>query len=97
MTKRQRALGVTDYGYQRGIKEDEFLADNEAFLAKLATIKKGQYTGLSIAKKWFPELGDYALRLKLEEMKPFLYGLSVLLPENFYYTNDNGLDCLTVR
>lgn len=51
MTKRQKALGVTEYGYQRGIKEGEFLADGEAFLAKIATVKKGQYIALDITKQ----------------------------------------------
>lgn len=37
MTRRQKALGVTEYGYQRGVKEGEFLADMECFLAKMAT------------------------------------------------------------
>ncbi len=41
MTKRQKMLGVTEYGYQRGIKEDEWLADMECFLAKISTVKKG--------------------------------------------------------
>ena len=42
MTKRQKALGVTEFGYEVGIKEGEFLLNSEAFLAKMATIKKGR-------------------------------------------------------
>lgn len=41
MTKRQKMLGVTEYGYTRGIVKGEFLADNETFLANAATIKRG--------------------------------------------------------
>lgn len=40
MTKRQKALGVTQFGYEVGIKEGNFLLNSEAFLAKMATIKK---------------------------------------------------------
>lgn len=95
MTKRQKALGVTEYGYQRGIKEGEFLADMECFLAKMATLKKGQYKALEITKKWCGEMGA---RVKHEyEVKPLLNGLTVKMPEKFYYTDTNGLDCLTVK
>lgn len=94
MTKRQRALNVTEYGYQRGIIKGEFLADNEAFLAKAATIIKGQYNGMAICKEWF---GQYAGDAKLEQMKPFLFGLTATMPEHFCYSDTHGLDCLTVR
>jgi hypothetical protein len=94
MTNRQRALKVTEYGYQRGIIKGEFLADNEAFLAKAATIAKGQYKGIAICKKWF---GEYAGYSKLEQMKPFLFGLTAVMPEHFHYSDTHGLDCLTVR
>ena len=94
MTKRQKMLGVTEYGYQRGIKEGEFLADYEAFLAKAATIKKGQYIALELTKAWFPNGGA---EIKHEyEVKPFLHGLTASIPEHFIYTDTNGLDCLTV-
>lgn len=95
MTKRQKALGVTAYGYQRGIVDGEFLADREAFLAKAATIKKGQYTGLEITKQWLGEVG--ASVIHEYDVKPRLFGLTVTMPEHFYYTDTNGLDCLTVR
>lgn len=95
MTKRQKMLGVTEYGYQRGIKEGEFLADFECFLAKVATIKKGQYIALNITKSWFPNGGA---EVKHEyEVKRYLYGLTVRFPQHFIYTDTNGLDCLTVK
>lgn len=93
MTNRQKALGVTEYGYKRGITDNEFLTSNEAFLAKIATVKKGQYHGIDIIEKWFG-IKSY---VKLEEMKPFLSGLTVIMPEHFYYTDTNGLDLLTIR
>lgn len=95
MTKRQKALGVTEYGYQRGIVKGEFLADREAFLAKAATIKKGQYTGLDITKQWIGEMGTAVIHEY--DVKPRLFGLSAVMPEHFYYTDTNGLDCLTVK
>lgn len=94
MTKRQKSLGVTAYGYWRGIVEGEFLADIEAFTAKAATIKKGQYRGLQLATEWF---GDFCPEMKLEQMRPFLFGLTATLGDHFNYTDTNGLDCLTVR
>ena len=97
MTKRQKSLGVTEYGYERGIIKEEYLADHEAFLAKAATIRKGQYTGLSIAKEWFSDFPEGAARMKLEEMKPFFFGLTAIMPDKFYYTDTNGLDTLTVK
>lgn len=93
MTNRQKALGVTEYGYQRGIVQGEFLADREAFLAKAATIKKGQYLGRALATMWFGEYGE----CKLFQIQPYLFGLTATMPEHFYYTDTNGLDCLTVR
>lgn len=98
MTKRQKMLGVSEYGYNRGIICKEFLADYEAFKAKAATLKKGQYTGESIARAWFPEFADdeWFIRIKLEEMKPFFFGLTVNHPSHFYYTDTFGLDCLDV-
>jgi len=97
MTKRQKSLGVTKYGYERGIVNGEFLADHEAFLAKAATIRKGGYTGLSIAEEWFSDLPEWVARIKLDEMKPFFFGLTAIMPDKFYYTDTHGLDSLTVR
>lgn len=95
MTKRQKALGVTEYGYQRGFKEGEFLADMECFLAKMATVKKGQYRGIELTKKFCGELGA---SIKHEyEVKPLLNGLTFLYPDYFYYTDTCGLDCLTIK
>ena len=94
MTNRLKALGVTEYGYKRGILKDEFLADNEAFLAKAATIQKGQYNGIDITKQWLGEDVGYS---KHEELKPFWYGLTAIMPKHFYYTDTHGLDCLTIK
>lgn len=93
MTQRQRKLGVTEYGYTRGIIEDEFLTGMEAFLAKAATIKKGQYKGMDIIEMWFG-IRSY---MKLEQCKSFFFGLGVILPNNFHYTDTHGLDLLTVK
>ena len=94
MTNRQKALGVTEYGYHRGIEKGEFLADFEAFLAKAATIKKGQYKAIDITKAWF---GEWAGESKHEQVKPFLNGLSATRNRHFNYTDTHGLDLLTVR
>ena len=99
MTNRQKKLGVTEYGYKRGIIKGEFLADNEAFRAKAATIKKGEYRGRDIIAAWFPEYADMAgfMLLKLEEAKPFFFGLTAVLPNNFNYSDTHGLDKLSVK
>lgn len=101
MTKRQKMLGVTEYGYQRGIVEGEFLADIETFLAKIATVKKGQYLGRNVAKMFFAEEckrhGEWYVDCKLKQMQSFLFGLTAIMPEHFYYTDTNGLDCLTIQ
>lgn len=100
MTKRQKALGVTEYGYNRGIKEKEWLADSEAFLAKIATVKKGQYIALNLTKEWIKKDGHddtYAYITHEYDVKPFLHGLTARMPEHFYYTDTYGLDCLTVK
>ena len=95
MTNRQKALGVTEYGYQRGIKQDEWLADYECFKAKAATIKKGQYKALEITKKWY---GEFCAEVVHEyTVKRYLFGLSINHPDKFYYTDTCGLDCLTVK
>jgi len=94
MTNRQKALGVTEYGYKRGIIDGEFLTSPEAFLAKAATLKKGEYYGINITKKWFGENAGHA---KHEEVQPFWRGLTALMPEKFYYSDTHGLDSLWVR
>lgn len=95
MTKRQKALGVTEFGYEIGIKKGEFLLNIEAFLAKMATVKKGEYRAIELTKKWLGE--DCAIVKHEFDVKPMLRGLAVIMPEHFYYTDTNGLDCLTVR
>ena len=99
MTNRQKKLGVTEYGYERGIKRGEFLSDFEAFKAKAATIKKGQYRGIDIIKSWMPEMAEYetCIYMKMQQAKPFFFGLDATLQEHFVYTDTNGLDTLTVR
>lgn len=77
MAKRQKSLGVTEYGYKRGYKEDEFLA------------------GIEITKLWCGEL--CAEILHEYEVKRYWNGLTVIMPEHFYYTNTFRLDSLTVR
>lgn len=96
MTNRQKALGVTEYGYQRGIIEGEWLADYECFKAKAATIKKGQYKALEITKKWLGN--DFCAEIIHDaDVKRFLFGLSCNHPDKFNYTDTFGLDCLTVK
>lgn len=101
MTKRQRMLGVTDYGYQRGIVQGEFLADLESFLAKIATVKKGQYFGRDVAKMFFAEeckqQGEWLVDCKFKQMQPFLVALTVIMPTHIYYANTHGLDCLNIQ
>ncbi len=93
MTNRQKKIGVTQYGYQRGIKDNEFLSSNEAFLAKIATLKKGQYKGMDIIAKWF----GYESEAKLEQLKPYFYGVTAVKSEYFNYTDTHGLDLLTIK
>lgn len=94
MTKRQKALGVTEYGYRRGCILGEFMADYESFFAKAATIKKGQYIGLDIAKKWFDD--EYVAAGLHPEMQRFFFAISCNCSSHFIYSNTHGLDCLTV-
>lgn len=94
MTNRQKMLGVTEYGYERGIKQDEWLADNEAFLAKAATLKKGEYRGFDVLVMWNSEL--FAI-CKFREVVPFFLGLAAAHPEHFSYTCTNDLDTLIVK
>jgi len=99
MTKRQENIGVTAEGYNSGIVKEEFLANFEAFTAKASTLKKGEYKGIEITKKWFPDYAEMEsfIRTKHEEMKPFLFGLTARFPEYFNYTDTYGLDILTVK
>ena len=94
MTKRQRMLGVTMEAYEKGIIKGEFLANWEAFLAKAATTKKGEYNGIDITRMWFGEDAGFT---KHEQVKPFWFGLTAIMPEHFNYTDTCGLDCLTVK
>ena len=95
MTNRQKAIGVTEYGYERGIKDNEWRADYECFLAKLATVKKGEYILTNLVAKWIGS--DCGASIIAEEIRPYVYGASVNHPDKFYYTNTFGLDCLTVK
>jgi hypothetical protein len=99
MTNRQKKLGVTECGYIQGIIDGNFLANFDAFKAKAATIKKGQYNGAVIIKEWFPEYADckWFVEMKLSQAQPFLFGLSATMPEHFVYTDTHGLDLLTVK
>lgn len=108
MTNRQKKLGVTEYGHKRGIIDGEFLSSNEAFRAWIATIKKGQHLGVNIVLNHIIKKNllyadyDYDVlmrfaRTKLEQVKPFLFGLTATMPEHVYYTDTNGLDTLTLR
>lgn len=93
MTKRQKSLGVTQYGYWSGIIDGNFLSDFESFKAKAATIKKGQYHGAQLAEQWFGR----AYQTKLKKIKPFLSSLAAMLPDHFNYSDTKGLDLLTVK
>ena len=96
MTKRQKALGVTEFGYEVGIKEGNFLLNIEAFLAKMATVKKGEYIGLELTKMLLGN--DCCAVVKHEyDVKPLLRVLTAIMPEHFYYTDTNNLDCLTLK
>ena len=100
MTSRQKALGVTEHGYQAGIVEGNWMRDIEAFAAKAATLKRGaQYHGKDIIKMWMPEYADMDgfVTAKREECIPYLNGISIMHPEAYHYTNTHGLDLLTVR
>lgn len=93
MTNRQKALGCTEYGVAMA-KDGEWLADFDSFLAKAATIKKGQYIGF----KLFSDLLGFESIVKYEyDVKPFLFGLDAAHNDHFVYTDTNGLDCLTVK
>lgn len=105
MTKRQINMGVTEDGI-KAAKSGEFLRDMEAFVAKMSTVKKGQYRGVDLTIKLIREadeknglsFSEGCARITHEyDVKPMLFGLTVRLPEYFYYTDTNGLDCLSVR
>jgi hypothetical protein len=99
MTNRQTKLGVTEYGYAEGIIDGNFLANFDAFKAKAATIKKGQYNGAYIMRLWFPEYAesDAFIYMKLRQAQPFFHGLSAVCSDHFHYTDTHGLDLLTVK
>ena len=105
MTKRQMNMGVTEYGI-RAARDGEFLRDKESFIAKLSTVKKGQYKAVELMSKFIKEscekngltFMEGCARITHEyDIKPLLFGLSVTMPEYFYYTDTNGMDCLTVK
>lgn len=105
MTKRQFNMGVTEEGI-RDAKAGEFLKDMDAFIAKMSTVKKGQYKALELMKKIIKEdcekngltFIEGCVRIKHEyDIKPMLFGLTVRMPEYFYYTDTCGMDCLTVK
>ena len=54
MTKRQFNMGVTEEGI-RDAKAGEFLKDMESFIAKMSTVRKGQYKALELMKKFIKE------------------------------------------
>ena len=93
MTKRQKMLGCTEYGVERA-KKGEWLADFESFMAKMATVKKGQYIGFDLFSKKFGI--DSHVKYEMDVQK-FLVALDVNCNKHFVYTNTLGLDCLTVR
>lgn len=102
MTKRQKALGCTDYGVEKA-RNGEWLYDFECFLAKVATIKKGQYIGFKLFSGILKsesglEFPDEVWRIKYRQnIQPFLFALNVKHHDHFVYTDTNGLDCLTVK
>lgn len=99
MNKRQQNLNVTDQAIIQGVKNNEFLANYEAFKAKISTLKKGQYSSIELIKNWIPQYQDMEsfVLIKSEEIKPFLFGLTANFPKYFNYSDTNGLDILTVK
>lgn len=100
MTKRQQKLGITETGYQDGIIDGNWMRNREAFEAKAATLKKGQYHGREVIQAWFPaEYRDYDSFIdeKHEACIPFFNAITILHPEAYLYTNTHGLDLLTVK
>lgn len=105
MTRRQLNMGVTEEGI-KAAKAGEFLRDMEAFVAKMSTLKKGQYRAVDLTIKFMKESDEKSGLTFLEgcaritheyDVIPKLNGLTVLYPDYFYYTNTHGLDCLTVK
>lgn len=105
MTKRQINIGVTEEGL-RAAKAGEFLKDMDAFVAKMSTVKKGQYKAVDLTIKFIREdaeknripFWEGCARITHEyDVIPKLNGLTILYPDYFYYTNTCGLDCLTVK
>lgn len=92
MTKRQKALGVTEYGYRRGIVLGEYLADYEAFAAKAATLRKGQTSAEAICKAWQGEV----VSVWVDQIKRYLRALTINDSEHYQYTDTLGLDVLNV-
>jgi hypothetical protein len=106
MTARQRNLGVTTYGIEE-CKNGNYFANSDAFLARISTYKKGQYTGYNVMLKLCEEIiskfgfdwmtpEDLACT-NYEKVKSYLRGLSATKSQYFYYTDTLGLDNLTIR
>ena len=100
MNQRMKKYGITEESYNQGVKRNEFLNNADAFFAKLLTIKSGtQIRGIDLMAKWLPEYSDceWFLRMKLEQAKPFLFGLTAIHSELLNYTDTYGLDCLDIK
>lgn len=86
-------MGVTEYAIQRGVRGGEFMLSLDYFLARISSVKKGYYHGADLVVILF---GQYSV-VKHEEIKPFLFGLAVILPQYFGYADTHGIDMLTIR
>ena len=99
MTKKQEALGLLCWDIEEGVKNGNFLRNKHAFLAKLSTLKKGEYIGIEVLKKWMPEMAEYdaSMKIKHEEAIPYFHFAAISFPKYFGYSNTHGLDMLTIR
>lgn len=88
-------------------KAYNYFATREAFLARISTYKKGEYTGFKVMVKLCEEIiksqkidwvtAEDLAYSNYEKVKCYLRGLSITHPTHFYYTDTLGLDNLSIR
>lgn len=93
MTSRQKEISVTVFGYLQGIIMNDFLANDEAFLAIAGTLERGRHLLGNILNLWF---GYGYTELEVEKVHKFLSELSARKPEYFSYSSAYGISALTV-
>lgn len=92
-TERQKEFGVTDRGYLQGFVMNDFLANSDAFLAKIATLDPGEYQVEELCDLW-GYLDGWIFTGKFYKLSS---ELSNRMPEYFSYIGDEDTGVLTVK